>query len=118
MRTDWGWPSEGGSGGPIAPRPFGVAVDSHDDVYFVVLGRVGEVGATGVPLGAVTRTRKPVSNPYLSRLLPGVDPATDDLLVLDQTERCERFRLQRYVSGCPVPFWTRVRRRRRLRTRI
>jgi hypothetical protein len=96
LKTDW--PT------PVFSLPFGVAVGSHDDVYFLQAGQVLEVSATGAEVGAITEPGE--DGHQMSTFGVAVDPASDQLHVLDEPEGFvpARVQLQRYEPGCrPSP---------------
>ena len=94
LKTEWPTPVLGAA-------PFGIAVDSHDDVYFTNGGEVVEVSATGAAIGAITEPG--VEGDFMNMFGVAVDPASDQLHVLDELEHGP-VQLQRYEPGCrPSP---------------
>ncbi len=96
FETDWAT--------PVFSLPFGVAVDSHDDLYFVEAMEVIEVSAAGVKVGVITEPGE--GGHEISTFGVAVDPASDQLHVLDELGGFvpARVQLQRYESGCrPSP---------------
>ncbi len=85
FKIDWGWPSV------QSPGPFGVGVDSQDDIYELTLGGVLELDATGGRIGQIVEE----ASASLSGV--AVDSATNDLYVHDSHNREQ---LQRYEPGC------------------
>jgi hypothetical protein len=87
---------------PVGPLPFGVAVDSHDDLYFLQSRAVAEVNSA---CGLVGQVNEPGEEGHLiDTYAAAVDPANDDLFVLDEPELYvpARVQLQRYQLGCTM----------------
>jgi len=77
---------------PVFAGPLGIAVDSHDDVYFADVLAGFEVTSAGVEVGKI-------SEPGVETYGVAVDPASDQLRVLDESEH-GAVQLQRYEPGC------------------
>jgi hypothetical protein len=98
FKTDWAIP------GSVHPLPFGVAVDSHDNVYFVEGRAVVEVTGAGVEVGRITEPGEEGHQVETSGV--AVDPAGKNLYVLGEAGGYvpARVQLQRYEVGCAMPF--------------
>ena len=83
--------------------PYGVAVDSHDNLYLTGGRRVSEMTRSGVEVGLVTEPGEE-AHP-IETYATDVDSSTDDLYVLDEPGGYtpQRVQLQRYEPGCVVP---------------
>jgi hypothetical protein len=104
LETDWAWPLDGG-GITVSPGPFGVAVDSQDDLYVLVGGEgVIEVTGAGVLVGRVTEPGEQAHPMETSGV--AVDPATNALYVSDRPGGSEPLpvQLQRYELPCSGQF--------------
>jgi hypothetical protein len=96
FKTDWAT--------PVPAAPFGVAVDSHEDVYFVEGRAVVEVTGAGVEVGPITELGEEAHQINTNGV--AVDPSGTDLFVLDEPSGFvpARVQLQRYEVGCVMPF--------------
>ncbi len=92
LETDWTT--------PVFSLSFGVAVDSHDNLYFLKSREVVEVSAAGAEVGAITEPGELGHD--MSTYGVAVDPVSDQLHVLDEPEGFvpARVQLQRYEPGC------------------
>ncbi len=96
FKTDWAT--------PVSALPFGVAVDSHENLYFLQGRAVVEVTGAGAEVGQITEPGEE-AHP-INTYGVAVDPAGKDLYVLDEPSGFvpARVQLQRYVVGCSMPF--------------
>jgi DNA-binding beta-propeller fold protein YncE len=93
FKKDWAIPAS------VHPLPYGIAVDAHENVYFVEGRRVVEVTGAGVEVGRLTELGEE-AHPIETNGVT-VDPAGENLWVLDEPDEvAARVQLQRYEVGC------------------
>ena len=96
FKTDWVTPL-------ATAGPFGVAVDSQDDLYFVSYTDITEVSSAGAEVGVIAASEP--ADP-LQTYGAAVDPGSGDLFVPDSTNGTgpEVMQLRRFLPGCrPSP---------------
>jgi hypothetical protein len=98
VKTDWPIPES------VQPLPFGIAVDSHEDVYFVEGRAIGEVTGAGVEVGPITEPGE--EGHKVNTFGVSMDPAGNASYVPDEPEGYDppRVQFQRYEVGCSMPF--------------
>jgi DNA-binding beta-propeller fold protein YncE len=89
----------------VFPLPFGVGVDSHENLYFLKGREVVEVNSGGGEVGQLTEAGE--AGHRVEPYGVAVDPASNDVYVVDEVGGFtpQRLQLQRYVPGpgCPTP---------------
>ncbi len=94
FKTDWAT--------PVPALPFGVAVDAHENLYFLRGRAVVEVTGAGAEVGQITEPGEE-AHP-INAYGVAVDPAGKDVYALDGPGSFvpARVQLQRYVVGCSM----------------